>query len=375
VVVAAGHAAHDTYTAFLPPLLPLLIASLALSKTEAGMLAVILQAPWLMQPVIGHLSDRLGAQKLLVWAPAVSAVGMCLLGTAPSYAALTLLLLLAGISSAVFHALGPAMVSAVSGRALGRGMGFWMVGGELGRTLGPVVVVAAVEAFTLGGLPWVMVGGLAASVVLYVQLGRKPSPALAVRQRLPIREVLRALGPLMLPLGGIMLLRSFLVAALNLYLPLFLSEQGAQLWLAGISLAVLEAAGVAGALLGGIISDRIGRRAVLATSLLATPLAMLLFLGSRGAAQLALLVLLGVTGFSVTPVIMALVQEGFPGNRALANGVYMFLSYLIRSLAVVGLGAGSDFAGLHQAYTLSALIALLGLPLVFFLPRATEAPP
>ena len=68
LTVSAGHAMHDTYTAFLPSLLPLFIANLALSKTEAGLLTVFMQAPSLLQPLIGHMADRFSLRILFVLA-------------------------------------------------------------------------------------------------------------------------------------------------------------------------------------------------------------------------------------------------------------------------------------------------------------------
>jgi FSR family fosmidomycin resistance protein-like MFS transporter len=366
-LIALGHAAHDTYTAFLPPLLPLFLIPQALSKTEAGLLAVFLQVPWLLQPFIGHLADQTRVRAIVVFAPAVSAVMMSLLGIAPNYGVMVALLLMAGVSSAAFHAVGPALVARLAGSAIGRGMGLWMVGGELGRTLGPVMAVAAVQILTLEGLPWVMVGGIAASVLLASQF-RRTEGVREERSPWPWRTLLGGLGLLMAPVAGIMLLRSFLLAALNLYLPMFLSEQGASFWLAGIALTVLEGAGVVGALLGGALSDRLGRRTVLAISLTTTPLLMFAFLGLSGWLQILLLVLLGLTGLSVTPVIMAIVLESFPYNRALANGVYMLLSFLIRSVAILSLGVLGDAAGLRSAYLLSGILALGGLPLLLLLP-------
>ena len=102
--IAAGHAAHDTYTAFLPPLIPLFIPLLLLSKTEAGLLAVFLQLPWLFQPFIGHVADRTRPHLFVVLAPALSGVMMTLLGVAPSYGIMVIFLLLAGFSSASIHA-------------------------------------------------------------------------------------------------------------------------------------------------------------------------------------------------------------------------------------------------------------------------------
>ncbi len=146
VTVSFGHAVHDTYTAFLAPLLPAFIAKLALSRTEAGALTVFMQGPSLLQPFIGHLADRVNLRYFVILAPAVTAAMMSMLGVAPNYAVLALLLTVVGLSSAALHAVVPVLAGRLSGRNLGRGMGFWMVGGELGRTVGPIVIVSAVTA-------------------------------------------------------------------------------------------------------------------------------------------------------------------------------------------------------------------------------------
>ena len=61
VTIAAGHASHDTYVGFLPVLLPHFVERFALSNTLAGWLSVFTQLPSILQPVFGHLADRLGA--------------------------------------------------------------------------------------------------------------------------------------------------------------------------------------------------------------------------------------------------------------------------------------------------------------------------
>ena len=39
--IAGGHAVHDTFTAFLPPLLPRFVDKFALSNTAAGLLSTM----------------------------------------------------------------------------------------------------------------------------------------------------------------------------------------------------------------------------------------------------------------------------------------------------------------------------------------------
>ena len=376
VTISAAHAVHDTYTGFLPALLPAFIENLSLSKTEAGLLTVFNQAPWLLQPVIGHLADRASMRYFVILAPGVSATAMTLLGIAPSYAVLALLLMVAGLSSATMHAVGPVMAGRVSGKSLGRGMGFWMVGGEMGRFLGPLVIATyfRLQPDSLAGLPWLMVGGWLASLLLFVRLRDVPARTPGEGQGLPWRKALRGMGPFLLPLVGVVLVRAFVITALTTYLPTFLTEEGAQLWLAGVALSVLEAAGVAGALLGGTLSDRMGRRRIILLSLVVTPLLMFAFLAAlvwlqAGALVLfPILVLLGFSALSVTPVIMALVQESFPENRALANGVYMTIGFLTRTGAVLVLGSLGDLGGMRLAFAVSAVIPLLGLPFLSALP-------
>ena len=224
VTISAGHAVHDTYTAFLSPLLPAFIETLSLSRTEAGLLTVFNQAPSVLQPVIGHLADRLSLRALVILAPAVTATLMSLLGVAPSYALLALLLIIVGCSSAVLHSVGPVMAGRLSGRSLGRGMGFWMVGGELGRTLGPLVIVTAIRFLDLKGTPWLMVGGWLASGMLYLRLRDVPGQPEGSSNGLPWRQALRSMGPFLVPLVGIIVVRSFMISALTTYLPVFLTD-------------------------------------------------------------------------------------------------------------------------------------------------------
>lgn len=367
--IAAGHAVHDTYTAFLPPLLPALIEKFLLSKTQAGLLSVFMQAPSLLQPFIGHLADRFGLRLAVVLAPAVSGAAMSLLGIAPGYWALALLLTIAGISSAGLHAIAPVIAGRLSGPSLGRAMGFWMVGGEMGRTLGPIVIVTAVAALTLEGTAVLMVAGFAASAVLYVRLRSAPVTA-SGQARAPRRwrEALRRMRPVMVPLVALATARSLAVGAFAVFLPTYLTEEGRGFWFAGASLSVLEFAGVVGALTGGWLSDHLGRRRVLAAGMSLTPLFVFLFLLTNGWIRFPLLLALGFSLFSFGPVIMALVQEQFPENRALANGVYMSIAFLIRSAGIVMVGAIGDRWGLTTAFVAGGVLVAAGVPFVYTLP-------
>lgn len=373
VTIAGGHAVHDTFTAFLPPLLPQFVEKLSLTNTAAGLLSTFLQLPGLLQPVIGHLADRTTMRWLVVLGPGVTATAMSLLGWAPTYAVLALLLFMAGVSVAAFHATAPVAVGYLAGSRLGRGMGFFMVGGELGRTLGPIVVVSALAVMSLKSMAFLALAGIATSLVLHVLLRDVALRSRGGGEQIPWRTAVRAMRGLMLLLAGLIAVRSLMMMSITIFLPLFLTEEGSSVWLAGAALSIVEAAGIAGALAGGWVSDHIGRKAVLVFGHVAAPTALLLFLAADGWIRIALLPVIGFTLLAIPPVLMALVQESFPETRALANGVFLSLSFAIRSIAAVGFGAVGDAFGLSTAMLIAAIATFGGLPLIWILFRRSTA--
>ncbi len=369
--IAAGHAVHDTFTAFLPPLLPQFVQTLSLSNTAAGSLSSFLQIPSLLQPVIGHLADKTTLRWIVILGPGVTATLMSFLGWAPGYWALALMLLTTGLSVAAFHATAPVAAGYLSGKRLGRGMGFWMVGGELGRTLGPIIVVTALAVMSLRSLAFLSLAGIATSVILYFRLRDVPLRTRDDGEQMHWRPAVKAMKGFMLVLAGIVALRSLMVMATTIFLPLFLVEGGTNAWLAGAALSIIEAAGIAGAFAGGWLSDHVGRRAILVFGHIVAPVTLLLFLFSSGWVRIAILPLIGLSLLSIPPVLMAMVQERFPDTRALANGVYLSISFAIRSIAAIAYGAVADAVGLSAAMVVAAVAMFGGLPLVLVLFRPT----
>ena len=118
-----AHAIHDTYSAFLAPLLPTLITNLSLSMTQAGALDFARTILAILQPLIGHVGDRVNLRYLIILAPAMTGTMMSLLGVAPNYAALILLAVAAGLGSAFSARPGSRRVRTLLGGQAGMGHG------------------------------------------------------------------------------------------------------------------------------------------------------------------------------------------------------------------------------------------------------------
>lgn len=367
--IIGGHFIHDTYTAFIAPLLPVIIQKLSLSLTQAGSLIAFLQIPGVLNPFIGYLADKTQVQYFIIFAPALTATLISSLGFASSYPSLVMLLFITGISVAIFHAPAPAMIARVSGKKVGLGMSLFMAAGELGRTVGPLVAVWAITTWQLEGFHRIVVFGWAASLVLFLRLYKqsaKPAKPGSLRLVVPY------LRTLFLPLALASLFRNFLLESISTYLPTFLTQEGASLIFGGAALSVLELAGVGGALISGPLSDRFGRKSIQVIACLLSSVLLLFLINTTGWALVLVLILLGFVAFSITPVMLALVQDQLADNRAVGNGVFMVIAFLLRTVSTVGIGALGDTVGLRTAFLASAFANLLAIPAILALPADTK---
>ncbi len=367
LTVAFAHLVHDTYSAFLPPILPLLIAKMGFSYSLAGLLFMAQRIPSLLNPLVGVAADRFGARWFIIAAPAVTAVIMSVLGIIPSYPLLLALLIVMGVSSALFHTPAPVLVRRVAGDSIGRGMSVFMLGGELARTLGPLTILGAVSLWGLEGTWRLIPLGLAASGIVYVQCG-----SIRVSRGIDrsadfagMRRTLLSFMPAFTVIGGITFFRAFMIAALTFFLPTYLTNQGASLQVAGISLAIVQGAGAFGTLCCGTLSDRIGRRRMLLIVSLVTPVFMLVFLAAETTIfAVPLLGVIGFTLFATAPVLLAYVHDVDSEHPSLVNGVYITITFVISSTVVFVVGRMGDTIGLEPTYRIAAFLAFGALPFV-----------
>ncbi len=339
-----------------------------MSLTQAGFLSAVMQLPALMNPFIGMLADRASLRYFVILAPMMTAIPMSLIGMAPTYGVLLLLLFLAGISIAMFHVPAPVMIARMAGSKKGRGMSFFMTGGELARTVGPLTAVGAVSLMGLEGFWPIMVVGIAASGWLYIKFKDIDLSFHKSGQKTSILSTFKNMRHILTPLIFILLARSFMHGSMTAFLPLFVKEQSGNIWLGGMALMLFEAAGVVGVLTAGSLSDYLGRRRMLLISLVGAPLSVLLFVVSDDWLRMLSLLSCGFMLLSTTPVMLALIQEHAGDSPAAANGIFMMIAFMARASVVVVIGMIADNSGLQTAYLISAGAGLVGIPFIFMLP-------
>jgi len=373
--ISIAHLLHDTFSAFLAPLLPLLIEKLGISYTMAGALSVVNRVPMLVNPFLGILADRIHMRFLVIFTPLATAITASLLGAAPNITFLAILIFVMGLSAALFHVPSPVMVRKVSGDYVGRGMSFYMFGGEVARALGPLVILGAVSAWGLENTWYLIPVALGFTVYLYYALKdiKISEEFKEKKEETRVAITLKKHMPFLLMLSGLLAFRTLLKSAVTAFLPTYLTDQGETVWFGGIALVVLEVAGAAGTLLAGTLSDKIGRKTTLVVASVLSPVLFWFFVHASPAMQFPMLMILGFFLFASGPVLLAMAQDLGSERPAFINGIYMTLNFFFGSLTVMLVGFLGDWIGLFRTYEIIAVASVLTIPFAVLIFRFTKS--
>ena len=167
----------------------------------------------------------------------------------------------------------------------------------------------------------------------------------------------------------------FYLASINSYLIFYLMHQyGLDTQTAQYHLFYFLASVAAGALLGGPIGDRIGRKRVIWISILGiAPFTLALPYVGPGL-SVVLSMIIGFMLASAFPAILVYAQELFPARIGTVSGLFFGLAFGLAGIGAAVLGQLADALGIVAVYRLCAFLPLLGL-LAVFLPDLRHPAP
>jgi FSR family fosmidomycin resistance protein-like MFS transporter len=369
-LLSLGHLVVDLYPSFLPALLPLLIERLQLSMSLASLLASILMfSASLSQPLFGILSDRIGGKMLMLWGAMMAAAGMSFICILPSYALLFPFLILGGLGVACFHPQAAALAGDFSGPRKGLGLSLFMLGGNIGYGLGPLVILAIVLGLGIKNSYLALFPG-AIFLPLLVRYLPKDTIPLPVTRREGAAEntvVVRDLAPFAL-LWLVVWLRSTAILSLATFLPTLQTMRGFSLAEGGSSFTLFMMCGAMGGFVGGSLSDRFGRKRMVVLSFLLVMPALYSFLHVPTSWTFFCLALLGFVFFLGEAPCIVMAQETIPGRGGTMSALIMGFAWGMAGVGVFGTGILADIFGMEQAMGFLLFLPATAFVLAFFLP-------
>lgn len=367
-LVAFSHFAIELSENFLPIIYPVLIPMLGLSYTQVGFLALVSSTgATFFQPIFGYLTDRFGANRIMVLSVLWTGLIMGLVGLSPNYWLLIILVGGGTLGSSAFHPSGVAMMSTgVAAHRRGGTFSIFSVMGSLGTALSPLLIAYMVRLVNLPGTLILTPLGIVAGILLFRQLWHQPERTpVAAAGASGASTVAQRGSKLALTLVVLMVMsRSWLQGSVNTYLPEWLQTQGYSLEAAGQVFSAMLVATSIGTLIGGTLSDKVGRWQVVGGSLLLLNPAVWLLLHSTGAVQVGAAMFLGALLGSSFPVTVAMAGETWPRGVGLAASLVMGLGWFPGGIGASVTGAIADYSTLTSALHWLMVAPLVGLVFV-----------
>ena len=267
-LVGSAHVVSHFFQLALPPLFPILKDDLGVSYAALGLLStVFFVASAVTQPAMGFLVDRIGARRVLIIGITLLGLSYLMMGLLPTYPAFIVLAAIGGVGNSVFHPADYSILTAsVSERRLGRAYSVHTVGGNVGWTLAPIVMIALAAVIGWqGALISIGIAGLALGAFLTWRGSLLRDESDAHRRSegggdggsrttgfafLFNASILASFIFFMFLAMGQFGIQSFSVTALN-------TVYGVDLALAGSVLTTYLAAGAVGTIVGGVAADRV----------------------------------------------------------------------------------------------------------------------
>lgn len=365
-IFSISHVLNDAYPNLYPVLLPVLMAELNFNTAAAAFISTVSAlSAQLLQPIMGFWADRVGGRRFVVWGLALgSTVTALAFGWAPNYPILLGLLLISGLGNAAFHPHASALVGEITGKRKGLGMSLFMIGGNFGRGLAPIL---ASLAFLIGGgrygLYFIAIPGLLMALVMTWLMSPPPEPKPA-QEKIFTPEFIHGLrqgGSLLL----VVALRNMTALTTLTLVPILWESLNYPMAATAGLLSVMFIAGSIGNFIGGALSDIVGPKPVLIGSAILSSLWLFLFLQVHiMALSFVLVALLGASLYSTSSVVMVFGQALFPANKGMASGLTLGVGNTLGTFGVALIGLIADHYSLYAGLYLTVFAVLLSIPFV-----------
>ncbi|MGB3811124.1 MAG: MFS transporter [Parvibaculum sp.] len=372
VALSFSHFLNDMMQSLLPAIYPMLKTEFSLSFGQVGLITFVYQiTASLLQPVVGHYTDKKARPYSLSIGMGFTLSGLLLLAFATSFPAVLAAAMLIGTGSSVFHPEASRIARMASGGRHGFAQSFFQVGGNLGSAIGPLLAALIVIQRGQTSIAWFSMAAALGMVLLWNVGGwyKRRAVASAKADAILTSAVTltrRQIGMSIAILLALIFSKYFYMASLSSYYTFYLIDKfHTPIHTSQIMLFVFLGAVAAGTIIGGPLGDRFGRRYVIWGSILgvlpftlALPYANFFWTG-------VLTVPIGLILASAFPAIVVYAQELLPGRVGTVAGLFFGFAFGMGGLGAALLGVLADATSIKFVYEVCSFLPLLGLLAVF----------
>jgi FSR family fosmidomycin resistance protein-like MFS transporter len=370
------HLLNDMVQSLITAIYPILKDAFHLDFTQVGLITLTYQmTASMLQPAVGFYTDLRPKPFSLPVGMSFTVAGLLLLSRAPNYLFILLGSALVGVGSAVFHPESSRVARMASGGQLGLAQSIFQVGGNIGATAGPLLAAFIVLPRGQHSLGWFSLASLLSMAVL-TMVGTWYKRNIPYHAQ-PRTRTLASSSPLssgkiwlsVVILISLLFSKAFYQASLTSYYTFYLiSKFHVTVQTAQIHLFAFWGSIAAGALIGGWVGDRVGRKVVIWYSILGVlPFTLALPYVNLFWTEI-LIVIIGLILSSSFSAIVVYAQELVPGKVGTMAGFSFGVSFGLGGLGAALLGKLADVTSIYFVYSVCSFLPAIGL-LTAFLPN------
>lgn len=376
IALSMIHCMNDALQSVISAVYPIFKDDLMLSFGQIGLITLVYQSSAsVFQPLTGLYFDKRPTPWSLPMGMLFTLIGMLTLAFALTLPLVLVSVFLVGIGSSILHPEASRLTFLASGGKRGLAQSLFQVGGNLGGSLGPLLVALIVAPYGRQNIALFSVMAFLAMLVmvpvcrwykrrLQVMTRQAVSGKVSMESPLPVRQTVFSLLILLVLIFS----KYIYMASLTSYYTFYLIEKfGVTVQTSQYLLFIFLVATAIGTLAGGPIGDRIGRKYIIWGSILGSaPFALLMpHVGLVWTVVMSFCV--GLILSSAFPAILLYAQELLPYQLGLISGLFFGLAFGVAGIASAVLGKFADIYGIEAIYQVCAYMPLLGL-ITWFLP-------
>lgn len=368
--VSVGHACTHWYPGAFVVMLPFFAHDLGLSLTQVGILIGLRSVTSVLINLPGGMIVDLIGRRALVMGVAIAWAGVpyLMLGLTTNFVIISALMAIVGVGNLLYH---PAALSALSElypTRRGFATAMHQLGASFGDTVGPLAAGVALTYMSWREITLLNVfPGIVMSMMFWLAMRNVSLKSVNVAERRSVRDYLdgaRALfvDPNMLKIAFLGGARAMTQAGLSTFLPIYLANvAGLSAALVGTYMAVVQGAGIISGPISGGLSDRIGRRPLIAAGMVSSSVMLILLMALRIEWLFILvLALIGFFLYSTSPVLNAWALDIAPPHLGGTSIGILFASQaLLGGLAPIVGGMIADAFGIEVAFYFIAVTVLV----------------
>lgn len=378
ISLGVGHLTIDSYTGFINPIMPFIVAKLGISLVIATTIISISHlCSSIIQPVFGYMADILQKRFFIFWGLIIAAFFLSMLGHANSAVTLAVFLALGSVGVAFFHPQATSFIKQHAPVETTKYMSIFLALGTAGFSLGPLISSNIVNFAGLKNLSFAMIYGFVVAFLILKFVPKVSNESSFVNFKKTVLEkdffnnFFTAIKESFTNkefniLFAIAVAKCLTVSSFCVYLPFLWEKSGYSVSEIGFYIFLFVSAGALATLSSSIFEKIFSTHMIYYFSMLTIlPLTLLFVFTYQKIAWLSLIafVLIGFFALIAIPVNMVMAQNAVPQHKGLISGFIGGFSWGIVGLILPITGFFAEHFGIP---TLLVVIAIIPLIISFF---------